>query len=199
MVNEILKKDENKSNIFAKLKQDYRTLSKNRIKSLTPDYRKNSSFKIQDHIQKLIKKIDCSSGLKSTWAAFQSLPSEPTLNWSEIDRNITWCFPETKEGKLCFVTTDGLVISLSDIDGVFVPALAFNTNGARLGRGMGFYDKTLNGYERLKIGIAYDCNVSDEVPYESHDVKMNYIITESRILDGVDHRIDQNDPKTEGR
>lgn len=196
MFNEAIKKNKTQSVEIAEAKRNARSAAKQSIKSLSLDYKRESAQKIQTHIHDLFIKLNIIKSHQKTWAAFHALPSEPSLLWKQIDENATWCFPETKDEKLYFITSDNQVKSLSEIDGVFVPALAFNANGARLGRGMGFYDKTLNGYQGLKIGITYDCNVSTEIPYESHDVKMNYIVTENRILDGVDHHVDQKDRKS---
>ena len=48
-----------------------------------------------------------------------------------------------------------------------------------MGRGRGFYDRMLKStVGALKIGIAYDFQMLDEIPVEPHDVKMDRIITE---------------------
>ncbi|WP_428340829.1 5-formyltetrahydrofolate cyclo-ligase [Mycobacterium sp.] len=62
---------------------------------------------------------------------------------------------------------------------VLVPALAVDRSGARLGRGRGFYDRTLGLRDpraRL-IAIVRDEELLDEVPYESHDVPMTHALT----------------------
>ena len=62
------------------------------------------------------------------------------------------------------------------------PALAFDVNEQRLGRGAGFYDRLLHGADGVKIGVGYDCQLADSLPCEAHDIPMDYIVTESRIL-----------------
>jgi 5-formyltetrahydrofolate cyclo-ligase len=62
---------------------------------------------------------------------------------------------------------------------VFVPALAVDRTGARLGRGRGFYDRTLvlrNPDARL-IAVVRDDELLDEVPREPHDVPMTHALT----------------------
>jgi len=62
---------------------------------------------------------------------------------------------------------------------VFVPALAVDRAGARLGRGRGFYDRTLvlrDPQARL-IAVVRDEELLDEVPHEPHDVPMTHALT----------------------
>lgn len=64
-----------------------------------------------------------------------------------------------------------------------VPGLSYSpVTGARLGRGGGFYDRLLDRKSGLKIGVASDCQLIDELPSESHDIRMNLIITESKTV-----------------
>ena len=64
-----------------------------------------------------------------------------------------------------------------------VPGIAFDRSGNRLGRGKGFYDMLLEGADGVKIGVAYDCQIADAIPSELHDVSMDYVVTESQIID----------------
>ena len=63
-----------------------------------------------------------------------------------------------------------------------VPALAFDRSGNRLGRGGGFYDRLLEGGTGLKIGVAHDVQLVEALPVSSHDVRMDYVITESQCV-----------------
>ncbi|MGB1936860.1 MAG: 5-formyltetrahydrofolate cyclo-ligase [Akkermansiaceae bacterium] len=70
---------------------------------------------------------------------------------------------------------------LADIDLILCPGLAFGMDGSRLGRGQGYYDRTLQAYEGLKIGIALDEQIRHSVPHEHHDIKMSYLASEKGI------------------
>jgi 5-formyltetrahydrofolate cyclo-ligase len=63
-----------------------------------------------------------------------------------------------------------------------VPGLAFSPDGARLGRGAGYYDRLLATSSGLRIGVCLDCQLMTEIPVQEHDVKMHHIITETRIM-----------------
>ncbi|HUB56917.1 MAG TPA: 5-formyltetrahydrofolate cyclo-ligase [Mycobacterium sp.] len=62
---------------------------------------------------------------------------------------------------------------------VLVPALAVDRAGVRLGRGGGFYDRTLMHRDpraRL-IAVIRDEELLDELPHEPHDVPMTHALT----------------------
>lgn len=75
-------------------------------------------------------------------------------------------------------------INSQDIDIVIVPAVAYDTNGYRLGYGGGYYDRFLDSLrdDCITIGIAFEIQIFDEVPKEDHDAQLDYIITEKRII-----------------
>ena len=75
-------------------------------------------------------------------------------------------------------------IKIKDIDALIVPAVAFDKNGYRLGYGGGFYDRFINNLRKdcITIGIAFDLQIFDTIPKAPHDAKLDYIITETRIL-----------------
>jgi 5-formyltetrahydrofolate cyclo-ligase len=62
---------------------------------------------------------------------------------------------------------------------VLVPALAVDRTGARLGRGRGFYDRSLvlRGPDARLIAVVRDEELLDEVPHEPHDVPMTHALT----------------------
>jgi 5-formyltetrahydrofolate cyclo-ligase len=67
---------------------------------------------------------------------------------------------------------------------VIVPALAVDRRGVRLGRGRGFYDRSLagrNAQARL-IAAVRDAEFVDELPAEPHDVPMTHALTPKRGL-----------------
>lgn len=65
---------------------------------------------------------------------------------------------------------------------VFVPGLAFDRQGGRLGRGLGCYDRALARHPNAaKIGLAYDVQLVDAVPVDPWDVPMQAVVTEADI------------------
>jgi 5-formyltetrahydrofolate cyclo-ligase len=70
-----------------------------------------------------------------------------------------------------------------DIDVIIVPAVAFDKEGNRLGRGGGYYDRFLKKQSHATfIGVGYDFQLVDEVPVRKHDQKMHRIILPSQTI-----------------
>lgn len=59
----------------------------------------------------------------------------------------------------------------------FIPGLAFDKQGNRLGRGLGYYDRFLSQYKNIvKVGICYSFQIYEKIPVEKHDKKMDEVI-----------------------
>lgn len=70
-------------------------------------------------------------------------------------------------------------------DVVIVPAMCFDVRGYRLGYGYGYYDRYLSfGCERgmLSVGACFHRWLFNEIPYDVHDCKMRYIVTETQVI-----------------
>ncbi|MGD0094327.1 MAG: 5-formyltetrahydrofolate cyclo-ligase [Planctomycetota bacterium] len=76
------------------------------------------------------------------------------------------------------------VVPLEQIDLLVVPGLAFDTQGRRLGRGGGYYDRFLAraGPRAVVCALAYECQVLDAVPTLEHDWPLQLIFTERRVI-----------------
>lgn len=68
------------------------------------------------------------------------------------------------------------------VDMVIVPGIAFDRKMNRLGRGKGYYDRFLSQTSIPKVGVCFDMQLKDQIPVETHDVKMDYIVSENEIL-----------------
>ncbi len=76
------------------------------------------------------------------------------------------------------------VVSPDSIDVVIVPGCAFDLHKNRMGYGAGYYDRFLNliSDSCLKVGVAFDFQIMDEIPWDEHDIPMDIIITEERNI-----------------
>ena len=73
------------------------------------------------------------------------------------------------------------------LDIVIVPAVVFDFEKNRIGFGGGYYDTFLKKVREknkkvLFIGICYDFQIVDEVPTESHDMILNFIVSENKVI-----------------
>ncbi len=79
---------------------------------------------------------------------------------------------------------DGIEISDSKIEVVFVPLLAFDSKGNRVGYGKGFYDRFLKNCkpETLKIGLSFfEAEDKIEDVFDS-DIGLDYCVTPHKIF-----------------
>ena len=75
-------------------------------------------------------------------------------------------------------------VSPKDIDVVFVPLLAIDKNGNRVGYGKGFYDRFLSQCrpDIVKVGVSLFEPTDLEIPKDPSDVSMNQLVTPSGII-----------------
>lgn len=75
---------------------------------------------------------------------------------------------------------------IDKIDIMIVPGVGFDRSGHRIGHGKGYYDNLLKiSKNHLHIGLAFECQIVDQIPIESHDLPVKRIITEKRIINCV--------------
>lgn len=74
------------------------------------------------------------------------------------------------------------VVDISTIEVIIVPAMAYDRHGNRVGRGKGFYDRLLRSTDAVLIGVAYDCQLFNEIETDEFDVPVHYVITEKGVI-----------------
>lgn len=72
--------------------------------------------------------------------------------------------------------------SVDSIELIVVPAVAYDYEGNRVGRGKGYYDRLLAESRATKIGVGYDFQLVDAIDAEPHDVAVDIVITESNNI-----------------
>ena len=76
------------------------------------------------------------------------------------------------------------IIPLKEIDLVVVPAIAYDMNNMRLGRGKGCYDNFLSNEDLSNsktIGLAFSFQIVDSLPTSVHDRPVHRVITDLPI------------------
>ena len=66
-----------------------------------------------------------------------------------------------------------------------MPGAAFDRAHHRIGYGGGYYDRYLSGQAKDTIctaALAYDCQILQEIPWDSHDICPRWIVTETEIF-----------------
>lgn len=76
---------------------------------------------------------------------------------------------------------------------MLLPGLAFDKYGNRIGYGAGYYDRYLNSHsqtEWVKLALAYDFQVMNQIKVNKYDIPTDYIITDKRSINCKEYKID---------
>ncbi|MFO0751945.1 MAG: 5-formyltetrahydrofolate cyclo-ligase [Thermodesulfovibrionales bacterium] len=71
---------------------------------------------------------------------------------------------------------------VQEMDLIVVPGVAFDEQRNRLGYGKGYYDRLLREKRAEAVALAYEEQIVASLPAEEHDVKMDSIITDQRVI-----------------
>lgn len=171
------------------LKAQLRNVANKRVESfITTNTRIESDYKIVKSIRnfEIYKKA-------KTVLTFYPSQNEPVITDIFKDPGKTFYFPKISgdgltvgTGRLAigkFGIYEPIITSdTRDFDLMLIPGNAFDIHFNRLGRGKGYFDKFLKTATGFKLGIGYDVQVFASVPVEPHDVKMDGVLTEKRIM-----------------
>ena len=108
----------------------------------------------------------------------------PKVSHYEIEPSLIIDFENLIPGNLGILEPiETMKIAYKHIDLVLVPGIAFDKEGHRIGYGFGYYDKFLKKVPKaVKIGLCFDFQVVDRIPREEHDVSVDFIVTEERVI-----------------
>jgi 5-formyltetrahydrofolate cyclo-ligase len=146
----------------------------------------------------------CLDNRVSVAAAYLPMPHEPNirgfLDWAKTQQirlllpvvsgqDLRWVEFDTttRIGELGFVEADGKPADLMAAEIIFLPALAVDLAGNRLGQGKGFYDRVLQQPETLhkkvkRIAVVFDEEIKVGLAAEPHDQKVDAVATASKLV-----------------
>ncbi|CAM3218695.1 5-formyltetrahydrofolate cyclo-ligase [Tsukamurella hominis] len=141
------------------------------------------------------------SDLGATVAAYVPVGSEPSFT---LDRPVLLPVTPPEPGPLDWAWSGSLVPgpfgllepagprlgadAVASASTVLLPALGCSREGVRLGRGAGYYDRSLRPGPRL-IAVVYDDELVDWLPSEPTDVPVHAALTPSGLVELKDHRL----------
>ena len=180
------------------LKSEKRTLFKSRLQQIRCENPGLDS--VDSSFANLLLSLNI-YGENQIIASYKAMKGEisPALFEQKCPKLVRFVFPQFRDQKMIFVSSGGSweigpwphffqpagrkSKPVQKIDIFLVPGLAFDREGRRLGRGGGWYDRFLAQSRGLKIGLAHTCQISNSpLPEESHDVRMDVVVTESYLL-----------------
>lgn len=164
--------------------------NKNKLLALNIDYLFKTHLKISSPNQYLI-------------GAYAPMDLEP--NWtlflkSELGAKLLWSFPLLSKGrKMEFGQSSFSELEERSDFGVklmlpkrskkscmphllFVPGLGFTKKGERIGKGKGFYDRYLNEFMGVTVGLCFEEQIIETLPVEEHDKNVQFIVTDKQII-----------------
>lgn len=176
---------------------------RDRLRSLSPETRAALGLRIEQRVWSL-PQIDSAR----TLLLYASMPSEVPTDAIAAEarrrhKRIVYprCLPETTELTLHEVdipdrltvsnsygvrepAPDCPLIDLADIDIAFIPGLAWDRRGNRLGRGAGYYDRLLAdpAWRALRCGLFFSIQEVPTIPEDIWDQKLNHAVTETEIV-----------------
>ena len=128
---------------------------------------------------------------------FSPLKDEPVwwedflddLNWQGVHMGESFQLGFYSVSKTEYQKTRG-VLTLPDINQrqsgvpevILVPGLGFTSRGERLGRGKGYYDRYLKNFSGITIGVFFSESKCSDVFAESHDMTLDFIVTDKEVL-----------------
>lgn len=187
------------------------TIRANR-KALTESFQNSAA-------NELLTKLSCHSKIHSANNIALYLTNDGELNLQPF---IDWCWQQNKavylpvihpfaKGHLLFIrySVDShmtinkygikepkldvrYILPTQQLDVIFTPLVAFDSSGARIGMGGGYYDRTLARWHQNysidkhskphPVGIAHDCQQIKRVPAEAWDIPLPEIITPTQTI-----------------
>ncbi len=136
----------------------------------------------------MIEEIDTQPLMECLWSAqkkcyLPKITAEDTLLFSAYTPHTALI---SNRFNILEPDADAPFCPLPDLEVIFMPLVAFDNKGHRLGMGAGFYDKTLANLSKqekrpLLIGLAYECQYSDRLPHDEWDVCLDSVITEQNV------------------
>jgi 5-formyltetrahydrofolate cyclo-ligase len=75
-------------------------------------------------------------------------------------------------------------VPIESVDIAIIPGIAFDEKGGRIGSGQGYYDRLIPtlAITTRKVSLAFESQILQQIPMESHDKHVDIIITEKRII-----------------
>lgn len=185
-----------------KAKEELRAVMRSKLRALSPDFRAEASLVICEAasalpifaqsrcvalFSPLASEPDIHPLIEEAWARGKQvvLPlmikqgDQPRLDWHAVTN---WD-PVVVPGPFGLREPDPLAcprVNATEINCAFVPGLAFDPAGYRLGRGGGFYDGFLGSAapQLARIGLMFHCQQVASVPREPHDQMLQQVVTE---------------------
>ncbi|MDQ0190053.1 5-formyltetrahydrofolate cyclo-ligase [Alicyclobacillus cycloheptanicus] len=110
--------------------------------------------------------------------------AERTLTFFKANPSDTKAFEPGPFGILEPVAAEDAAVPGEEIDIVIVPGVAFSRDGVRLGYGGGYFDRWFADVNThaVRVGVAWNLLLADDLPSAAHDVRVHDVVTEAGVV-----------------
>jgi 5-formyltetrahydrofolate cyclo-ligase len=183
-------------------KRETRKLIQESYSGIGDDLKKELDHKLSSLLVTLFTQLSQNQSFhnQKVLGVYSPLRDEPDWTVALADQDLSLAFPYwLSDGEMEFKQAKGHELATDESFGVkmgepqkdhptvvpevfLVPGVAFTETGVRLGRGKGYYDRYLENHSGLKIGLCFEFQILSELAREDHDVLMDYLVTEKRVI-----------------
>lgn len=107
----------------------------------------------------------------------------PRVSENSIDFKRITDFSSLENGSFDIMEPKTECETENNLDVVLVPTVGITPSGIRLGYGHGFYDRFLAKHKTTTISLTLEKQVVKNIPRSEHDMLIDWIVTEDRILE----------------
>lgn len=174
-------------------KSDLRIQMRARKTLLEPDEKRGAALRVFDTLRSMAAFV-----LADNVLLYHSLPDElstreflsalpagkkyylPRVNGPDLDI-LPYSACRTHLGAFHIEEPDGEdTTDIDRIDLIVVPAVAYDRNCNRVGRGKGYYDRLLSHSRAIKVGVCYDFQLVDSIDTDDFDIPVDFVIADGQ-------------------
>ncbi len=163
---------------------------------LSPDFIKIASSKIQDNLRKVefYRNAKVLGGYHAVGSEVRTqdilqeiLNAGKELSLPKVEKNDLvfkkiLSFSDLEIGNFSVMEPKERCETVKKFEAILIPAIAVTRDGYRLGYGFGYYDRYLHNKRSKKIALSYSKQVVRSIPHDSHDVRVDCIVTEDEVI-----------------
>lgn len=132
--------------------------------------------------------VDTSEAILRAWQMGKTVAA-PKISWQQ--RHMLPVAIHSLDGGFCTGVgglrnpVDGVPIPFAEIDFVVAPALGFDRDGNRLGRGGAYYDRFFANKElaAARCGLAFSEQIMASIPITDGDEPVDFLVTDEGVID----------------
>ena len=106
----------------------------------------------------------------------------PKIIGDDIEFRIVSNLEKLEKGRFEIMEPKDSCEKAKKIDCMLIPTVGVSKLGVRLGYGHGYYDRFLSSTDAMKISLTYSKQIVKSIPSDSHDIKIDWIVTEDENI-----------------